>query len=36
MTVSLKKYRTVGMPKVCVRNVLRMLKCRLEDADATV
>jgi len=35
-TASLKKYRTIGLPRVCVRNVLRVLECRLEDADATV
>ena len=35
-TVSLKKYRTIGLPKVFVRNVLSVLECRLEDANATV
>ena len=34
-TVSLKKYRTVDLSKVCVRNVLRVLECKLEDADTT-
>ena len=33
-TVSLKKYRTIGLPKVW--NVLLVLECKLEDANATV
>ena len=36
MAVLLKKYRTICLPKVSVQNVLRMLECMLEDADATV
>jgi len=33
--VSLKKYRTIGLPKVRVWNFFCVLECRLDDANAT-